>query len=129
MRNFIPIKNNNCHGYNIDICNSGRAFGFMGIIILIIIGIFMLYYGYQIYNENTRRHNVNLILKYIHVLEEDCPICMSSDLELNIIETNCGHKFHEECIKDYGTYNTTCPVCRQDMTLNDIVDLHGIVQV
>jgi hypothetical protein len=124
---FIPIKNNNCHGYDIDICNCGRIFGIWGIIILIIIGIFILCIGYQIYNKNTRRHNVNLILKYIQIIEEDCPICMSSDLELNIVETNCGHKFHEDCIKTYGTYNNKCPVCRQDLTNNDIVNLHEIV--
>jgi hypothetical protein len=128
---FIPIKNNNCHGYDIDICNCGRIFGILGIIILILFVIIMLYFGYIIHcNNTTRRHNnINLILKFINVLEEDCPICLTSDSGLSIIETNCGHKFHEDCIRTYGNYNNKCPVCRKDMTLNDIIDLRGIVQV
>jgi hypothetical protein len=51
MINFIPIKNNNCHGYNLNICIYGRFFAIVTMIVLIIIccmiviGIILLLIG------------------------------------------------------------------------------------
>ena len=49
-------------------------------------------------------------------LESDCSICMDSmDINNEIIELNCSHKYHSECILTYlKKYNHKCPVCRID---------------
>ena len=47
-------------------------------------------------------------------MDIDCSICLSN-LQINeeIIELNCTHKFHSECILTYlKEYNYKCPVCR-----------------
>jgi hypothetical protein len=130
MGNFIPIKNNNCHGYGIVICNYGRMYGVLMIIGLIISLLFILWLGWALFKiklrRNARQSNMNIILKYLNILEEDCPICLSSDSEIKCIETKCGHKFHEDCIKSYVIIKNTCPICRQDLTSDNIVNLHKI---
>jgi len=32
--------------------------------------------------------------------------------DINIIEHNCGNKFHSECINNWKKHNISCPICR-----------------
>lgn len=52
-------------------------------------------------------------------MEENCPICLEQ-IE-NVYETECKHKFHESCIKEWKRKNSegTCPICRS--SINEIV--------
>lgn len=55
-------------------------------------------------------HIKNIILeKYI---EEDCPICLLI-LDENSSITNCGHVFHQECLKSALDVSSKCPYCRE----------------
>ena len=46
-----------------------------------------------------------------------CAICLHEIFEENmnikkLAETNCGHVYHEECMKKWLTRKRTCPECR-----------------
>ena len=47
--------------------------------------------------------------------EDDCSICLESKLSGDIIELECTHTFHKECINKWLTNNESCPYCRQDI--------------
>ena len=47
---------------------------------------------------------------------EGCIICLGDFVQndgMPIAELNCGHVFHEDCLKDWTAKNKfTCPMCR-----------------
>jgi|UniRef100_A0A6C0EIK2 hypothetical protein len=47
-------------------------------------------------------------------LDCDCSICMGNmNINDEIIELNCCHKYHSDCIlKYFKAYNNKCPICR-----------------
>lgn len=47
-----------------------------------------------------------------------CPICHSESADENTIYTTliCNHKFHIDCIKIWLSDNTTCPICRLNLS-------------
>jgi hypothetical protein len=60
-------------------------------------------------------------------LPSDCPICMdalmdeSAPTEGNrlvpgVVQTPCGHIFHESCLKHWASRSGTCPLCRTDLS-------------
>jgi hypothetical protein len=61
---------------------------------------------------NTR--NVPLLIQSSNC-NEDCPICLSSMVEGDIIRGNCHetHRFHRECIQQWG--RQICPMCRGNL--------------
>ena len=44
--------------------------------------------------------------------ENECPICLETLHDCK--ELPCGHRVHENCIKDWSQHQSTCPVCRAD---------------
>lgn len=55
-------------------------------------------------------------------LGRDCPICLSKFEDLDILHLlpKCRHVFHISCIDAWLEMNSTCPLCRQDVTAHDI---------
>jgi hypothetical protein len=51
--------------------------------------------------------------RQINMNEENgiCAICDQQN-DLNSISLGCGHKFHRNCILEWGSRNRTCPLCR-----------------
>ncbi len=51
--------------------------------------------------------------------KELCPICLNEyGNNLAVFQTNCGHKFHNDCLQDYCRSqrgNVVCPVCRTNV--------------
>lgn len=46
----------------------------------------------------------------------NCTICLEEYTEVKkIIELDCKHNFHEECIDDWILKNQTCPLCRLNL--------------
>ena len=43
---------------------------------------------------------------------DDCPVCCTSLEWWPTSTTNCGHKFHKECLTKWRTIKSTCPMCR-----------------
>ena len=53
---------------------------------------------------------------------EDCPVCLCeiNYNEIDIIELDCGHNYHKECIDTWLKERITCPCCRQRASINGI---------
>ena len=48
---------------------------------------------------------------------ECCSICLCDFKEMKTITlTNCHHKFHFKCIKEWLSENNRCPLCNEDQT-------------
>lgn len=47
--------------------------------------------------------------------EEECPICKSSQCE---VQTDCDHHFCKKCLKEWLDRKDTCPYCRQKIITN-----------
>ena len=39
-----------------------------------------------------------------------CPICLEDGVDYI---TDCHHKYHDKCIKQWMKKNNTCPICRE----------------
>jgi hypothetical protein len=50
----------------------------------------------------------------VSVLNETCAICQES-LTLATRIRGCGHCFHANCITNWFSINTRCPICRHDI--------------
>jgi hypothetical protein len=57
-------------------------------------------------------------LKYNSIKIEkgkDCCICLDDFTDDDDVSfSKCNHLFHTKCIKEWSTYKTTCPVCREN---------------
>ena len=52
--------------------------------------------------------------------DNQCAICLETSGD-NYIQLICKHIYHKHCIDNwYKTNNNTCPVCRADMTINEL---------
>ena len=53
---------------------------------------------------------------------EDCSVCLCeiNYNEIDIIELDCGHNYHKECIDTWLKERNTCPCCRQRASINGI---------
>lgn len=61
----------------------------------------------QIDKEDTKETIVEETKK------DDCPVCLEK-LDNNTVTTECGHKFHEECIINVMRKSSNkCPICRK----------------
>lgn len=44
-----------------------------------------------------------------------CSICLCEYGNVDVVVTNCGHGFHNECIQGWIRINAVCPVCRNEV--------------
>ena len=45
--------------------------------------------------------------------DDDCPICLDKlNDEKIVLQTNCGHHFHKECLTRSIKTSEKCPICR-----------------
>ena len=59
-----------------------------------------------------------------HTEPTPCPICFEDLCDKNIAVMDCGHKFHFKCMVKWNSTDNgdTCPLCRTDLGLPDMVD-------
>ena len=61
----------------------------------------------------------------VQTVDTACAICQESVTTATRIRA-CGHVFHSNCINEWFTMNTRCPICRHDIrslrTRNDSID-------
>lgn len=52
---------------------------------------------------------------------DTCLICLDilGDGRMMGVSSNCGHRFHRECLVDWLVRNQECPVCRKDFLFQD----------
>ena len=54
---------------------------------------------------------------------KECSICISGiECDQKIYSLSCGHIYHEICLKEWLTRQTTCPECRKHLHIDKIVD-------
>ena len=75
-------------------------------------------YGYIFNNirPQTSQQNLdNFIIPYDESkCQDDCPICMSENDELNsIILKDCNHCFHLDCLRQWWNRSSKCPYCNR----------------
>ena len=52
--------------------------------------------------------------QHVYIADTTCPICQETVQCATRIRA-CGHCFHSECISQWFTMNTRCPMCRHDI--------------
>ncbi|KAE9314768.1 hypothetical protein PF001_g8115 [Phytophthora fragariae] len=73
-------------------------------------------------DAEIQRQSAVLALKDFHELDEDahgelCSICLNEDPATDearpVVSLPCDHHFHEDCVIDWFSTSTTCPLCRR----------------
>ena len=55
----------------------------------------------------------------------ECPICFEEITEKkNIKKTICGHKFCKECIEEWTEKELSCPLCRENLQDEVVIDIN-----
>lgn len=58
-------------------------------------------------------NNLNDATTLSNLAEKDCSICRENyKLGETVATLNCLHRFHENCIREWGYVKTECPLCR-----------------
>ena len=53
---------------------------------------------------------------------DNCIICSDKfQKESEVSQLKCKHVFHSKCIKEWGHYNPTCPLCKKSIPLKNLV--------
>lgn len=63
-------------------------------------------------NDETQNETQTENTEEVYV--EKCPICLEEKLK-NTRKTVCGHKFCDDCIREWLDKNKVCPLCRMDL--------------
>lgn len=76
--------------------------------------------SYQYHNKELSGLHLNELFRNSSVLlynnNFECPICQE-ETDLNIIrKLKCDHRFHIYCIEKWLSKETTCPICRKDLS-------------
>jgi len=73
------------------------------------------------YNSCKGKYNIFKLPLYKIVLDDnllldECSICLENyKINDKIINLNCNHKFHKDCLKLWIKKNNTCPQCRENI--------------
>jgi hypothetical protein len=52
----------------------------------------------------------------------DCPICLFQIDTSNIRTTICSHEFHRDCLEQWFTVKSSCPLCRTEQPTMTIIE-------
>ena len=64
-------------------------------------------YKHRLYNPNKHRNS-------------KCFICLEDfSIREKILQLDCLHLFHDECIKKAIQFNPICPLCKKNIVVND----------
>ena len=59
---------------------------------------------------------------------DTCVICLEEfkNDKNNLINLGCKHRFHTQCLKDWIKYNKKCPICRQKISIRNILEKNKV---
>tara|TARA_Y100001972_G_scaffold82377_1_gene100268 strand:- start:302 stop:649 length:348 start_codon:yes stop_codon:yes gene_type:complete len=77
--------------------------------------------GEKGHSQKTCLHNYSK-LERVSSKNHECSICLTKGNKA-FCKTECGHYFHITCIKEWLKDNTTCPMCRYQLTEHSEKDL------
>jgi hypothetical protein len=84
-------------------------------------------------NESKFTKNENVVLEETHKTfltneehtKEMCSVCLSNfNTNENLIQLDCKHFSHTECLNEWVKYKTECPVCRSNIKTTEINSCH-----
>tara|TARA_B100000900_G_scaffold388416_1_gene380442 strand:- start:15878 stop:16249 length:372 start_codon:yes stop_codon:yes gene_type:complete len=65
-------------------------------------------------NYNKFRLPIHRIRSDDNLLLDECSICLEQYIKNDkIINLNCSHSFHKDCLNEWLKKNNTCPQCRE----------------
>lgn len=84
---------------------------FLGFVFIIMVKILPLI-DRKVLTRNVLKRKIPLNLDLI----ESCSICLEKYNTNDVIgETNCNHKYHEECFKNWVKHSDLCPICKNNV--------------
>ncbi|CAD8146834.1 unnamed protein product [Paramecium pentaurelia] len=55
------------------------------------------------------------------IMNEECCVCLNAYKKDELVrESICHHIFHDQCLSEWTKKNTSCPVCRQEFSENEM---------
>ena len=76
---------------------------------------------------DAKNHIISIFTKKI-LKENECPVCLDKiDIEKNYTITDCGHRFHTNCLLKSLENNNKCPICREKLREDKKIDVETIV--
>lgn len=115
--------------------------GYFFLFLILGVACFVLFQGcYECIKNRRRGHIQDKLRKRFHTLkqikenkidqnlflQENCLICLDSlsdddrnrkeNDKLREVILSCGHNYHQSCIEEWNKSNTTCPLCRQNIS-------------
>ena len=67
----------------------------------------------ELERDDTVKLDINFEIVKEPNITDCCSICHNSySVEDKITRLACGHLFHYNCIKEWGYYNPSCPLCK-----------------
>jgi hypothetical protein len=133
MIRFIPYSQNNCHGYDINLCSYARFFALTGISLFCVITLILLKWCLNMTMQITEKiknkyflwkNKINIV-KISNTDNNECSICLQTD-DNNFVEIKCGHQFHNNCIiNSMKSGLMLCPVCKQGIKSEDTINYHN----
>ena len=71
---------------------------------------------------NKCKNKSNVHSQYCHVHQPVvCPICIESIAKEDSKNLKCSHTFHNDCITKWFVESSICPVCRDDMSHEPLI--------
>lgn len=62
----------------------------------------------------------NIKSKYLDSID-CCPVCFEKfEQDDEVILLKCDHFYHSDCVNNFILYNTSCPVCREEIELKKL---------
>ena len=119
------LKDNNLIYDNITDDNNQQNFEYTGITIILLLSFcqFSFYSLKNCYKTIKKCYNLNKKTKRIKNkdLENfiiECSICLEQyKLNEKIIQLDCDHIFHKECLNLWLKKNNSCPICRDNIII------------
>jgi hypothetical protein len=75
-------------------------------------------------DTDAPKGSYNLALKLSKFSDHSCRTCTVCHSDFSQGETvavlPCNHLYHENCIRNWGIYRATCPLCRKDIPDREI---------
>jgi SNF2 family DNA or RNA helicase len=59
--------------------------------------------------------------------EKNCTICLEEMIKGSI--TKCGHVFCSDCLKNWLKFHKSCPMCKKNLTLEEIYNINKIEEI
>lgn len=68
---------------------------------------------------------IELNNRFSNMINSQCNICLDK-LKMPVLEFKCQNLFCTECLFEWLNHNTTCPLCREDINIDELIYINEI---